>query len=164
MEAWTEPLRPEPFETIAPASLTAREPAPDAALVHGTAGRWYIGLGRVGAFFGFLFLVAELLAATGVVTLPKGAPVLTPLDLVLYGIGLAAIERVLRGLDEFESVSWWVTMATLAFGLATGAYSVAVVSRVGGVVGFVVTAVMLLPDLVWMRYFWSRREDFEIGL
>lgn len=160
METRTEPRGQELFEAIMPRSPAVRGPAPDAAPVHGAAGRWYIGLGRVGAFFGFLFLAAASLAATGVVTLPAGAPAPGPLDLALYWVGFAAMVRVLRGLDEFEPASWWITMATLGCGLAAGAYSL-----VGGDLGDAAgTAPTLLLNLVWARYFWSRRGDFDIDL
>lgn len=144
------------------ATLPAALPDPEEALpAHHGAGWWYLKLGYAGTCLVAVYLAARLLAGAGAIDLPDLFPTLPPLDLLLLFAFTGVELRVLRGLDRWEAGSWWATVATLAFGMTATLASAVGGGGVGEIGGEVVS---LLLNSVWLRYFWTRREDFGIDL
>lgn len=114
---------------------------------HGPGGQWYLRLSFVGIVSGALFL-------------SRASPDTSTLGLLLGWGSLATEFVILRGVAHFAPWSWWATMITLGSSVLLG------VARAvnGGGAGLMVYAVVMIPHFIWLRYFWSRRADFEIDL
>jgi hypothetical protein len=161
-----EPLNPAPSAWL---PLTAGDAgdAGDAGfgkevsvLEHGRPGDWFIflsqltaigmGVGAVGAMIGFV------IALLGGETEYLGV---LALAMVGLSIGYEVQSTLAQHVKHFSRWGWWGAMAELV--VVTLSKVVALAADPGSFMG---PAIGLAIDAVWLRYFWERRQDFDIDL
>ncbi|HEU0300241.1 MAG TPA: hypothetical protein VFR37_12320 [Longimicrobium sp.] len=75
------------------------------------------------------------------------------------GIGVWAVLqwRLTKEVSRFSRWGWYGAMAELGGAAAAEVWAMAEGDFVGG-------AIALVPGLLWMRYFWARRDQFDVDL
>ena len=111
-------------------------------------------------FFVLSYVVAVGLGAAALGGLAfavfSGEPWMAGVGLVA-GAGAAVQWRLATEVEHFSSWGWYGAMVELAAAAAAKLWSMAQGNVVGGVIG-------LCIDLLWMRYFWERRDQFDVDL
>jgi hypothetical protein len=153
-------LEPPPVSGLPLTAGDAAQGMEVAAPEHGGAGDWFIflsnltaigmGVGAAGAMLGLVF---GLFAGDGKM---MG---ITMLAAVGLAIGCVVQSTLAKHVKHFSRWGWWGAMAELT--VATLAKVVALASDPGSFMG---PAIGLTIDAVWLRYFWERRQDFDIDL
>lgn len=109
-----------------------------------------MGLGALGSGLGIIFFL--LMGDWG----PAG---LAALAFVGLSVGCVLQRTLANHVDHFTRWGWYGAMAELA--LVTFAKVDAIVTNPTNFGGPMIGIVF---DLLWMRYFWSRRADFDVDL
>lgn len=111
-------------------------------------------------FFVLSYIVAVGLGAGAVGCAAWAVFTLNPatagLALVL-GAGAAVQGRLAREVEHFSRWGWYGAMVELAAASIAKLWSIAQGNVVGGVIGLVI-------DLLWMSYFWERRDQYDVDL
>ena len=150
------PLEPAPATWL---PLTAGDVHLDRASAppeHGWPGSWFIFLAWLASIgMGVGVVGATIAMMTGFLPLGKG---------LLMAAGLA-LGCVLQGwlanhVERFSRWGWYGAMAELGFA-ALGKFSLLVSDPAGEGMG---AAFVMVIDLLWMRYFWNRRADFDVDI
>lgn len=114
---------------------------------------------------GSLFYVLSFVAAVGLGAGAVGCiaygvfqlePGMAALALLL-GLGAAVQWRLATEVQHFSRWGWYGAMVELAAAAAAKVWSMAEGNVVGGLIGLVI-------DLLWMSYFWERRDQFDVDL
>jgi hypothetical protein len=127
------------------------ESAVAAPAVHAWPGKLFVGLSR---------LTAYGLAIYMVMALPYGLLGLNPRSLgmgLLAGVGVVVQRRLAEGVAHFTRWGWYGAMAEVSAVTAAKLWALATGSASG-------IGVSLLLDVVWLRYFWRRRAEFDVDL
>lgn len=155
-------LDPAPYVSAA-LVLTAGDAAPDhaeEAPEHGRLGSLFIFVANLVAFG--MGMGAAVAGAALVLTL-FGRESLPPeiLALALVGLGIGSyVQRELADqLSHFSRWGWWGAMAEL---VAVTLAKVAALFTDPASIGATGTGIVI--DLLWLRYFWEHRRDFDIDL
>jgi hypothetical protein len=171
------PVAPLPERTLFPTGAPLEPAGVTAAYTpvgedlepkHTGRGRWYMRLNRIGGVLSLIGAVSWALKAT-----PSGAggDLRTSVTMAVSGIALLYIAREVR---RFTRAGWWGAMVHNAVGIAGLVF---VIPRLvftdastpdmppglhTGLVMMALSATLawLIPSIVWLRYFWRRREDF----
>ncbi len=154
------PLESAPSAGLA---LTAGDVAvgrADAAPEHGWPGSLFIFLANLSAFG---LGAGAAIATVALVSLLFGGDLemagLAGLAAVGLGVGSYVQRTLADHLSHFSRWGWWGAMAELA---AVTLTKVAALftdpASIGG------TGIGIVIDLLWMRYFWERRADFDIDI
>ncbi|HEU0300242.1 MAG TPA: hypothetical protein VFR37_12325 [Longimicrobium sp.] len=114
---------------------------------------------------GNLFIILSYVAAVGVAAAAVGGLGWTLLsgDPGYAGMGVggavwAAVQWRLAGeVQHFSRWGWYGAMAELTAAVAAKVWTMAEGNVVGGAIGLVL-------DLLWMSYFWERRDQFDVDL
>jgi hypothetical protein len=112
-----------------------------------------------GSLFIFLSGGAALgMAAVALLTAVWGLNGDANLALGAGGGVLAVLQwRLTREVSRFSRWGWYGAMVELGAAAAAKVWTMADGNLVGGAVG-------LCIDVMWMRYFWTRREQFDVDL
>jgi hypothetical protein len=114
---------------------------------------------------GSLFYILSYVAAVGLAAGAVGClawgvftaePGLAALGLLL-GIGGGVQWRLATEVQNFSRWGWYGAMVELAAAAATKVWSMAEGNVAGRLFGLVI-------DLLWMSYFWERRDQFDVDL
>lgn len=112
-----------------------------------------------------IFFVLSYLASVGLgggalvcagVGVFGGEPMMVALAAVL-GLGSAVQWRLATGVEHFSRWGWYGAMVELGAASAAKVWTMAQGNVVGGAIGLAI-------DLLWMHYFWERREQFDVDL
>jgi hypothetical protein len=76
---------------------------------------------------------------------------------VALGVGAAVQWRLATEVEHFSRWGWYGAMVELAAASVAKVWSMAQGNLVGGAIGLGI-------DLLWMRYFWENREQYDIDL
>lgn len=76
---------------------------------------------------------------------------------VAMGAGAAIQWRVASGVEHFSRWGWYGAMAELVLASAAKVWAMTQGNWIGGAIGLGI-------DLLWMSYFWERREQFDVDL
>ncbi|HYW13948.1 MAG TPA: hypothetical protein VE871_18435 [Longimicrobium sp.] len=143
--------------------LTAGDAAPDRAEgtpTHGWPGSLFIFLAHLSAFG---LGAGAAIAAVLLVSMLFGGDLemagLAGLAAVGMGIGSYVQRTLADHLSHFSRWGWWGAMAELAaVTLTKVAALVTDPASIGG------TGIGIVIDLLWLRYFWEHRADFDIDI
>lgn len=152
-------LEPAPAARLA---LTAGDAmgSPDAAPAHGWPGSLFIFLANLSAFG--MGIGAGIAVLVGVSMLLGGEwefAALAAVAAVGLGIGSFVQRTLANHLSHFSRWGWWGAMAELA--AVTLTKVAALFTDPSSVVG---TGIGIGIDVMWLRYFWERRRDFDIDI
>jgi hypothetical protein len=142
-----------------PITTGDRAPAGEAAPKHGWPASIFILLSNLAAFgLGFGAIVAAAGAPFAFFRGDGDAGMIALLAVVL-GLGFVVQRALAQNVKHFTRWGWYGAMAELAF-VTLSKVNVLLTdpeSSGAAVVGIVI-------DLLWMRYFWERRGDFDVDL
>ncbi len=138
--------KPLPAIFVGESAVAVAAPA-----VHAWPGKLFVALSR---------MIAAGLGIFACVAIPSGLFMLEPMTVALgvgTGVWCLVQRRLTTGVRHFTRWGWYGAMMEVGVVTAGKLWALATGSASG-------IGISLLLDVVWLRYFWRRRAEFDVDL